>query len=75
MLILIFDVLMVNVFYGVNYTPGNWDSDANHTYSRQLGERYCPADECDYYSFGTNWGDQINRHNNFANPCAAIEHR
>jgi len=69
LLILIFDMLCVNLFFGVNYTPGNFDLSDNWSPSFDRGEVYFPTD----YHFseppsgwgGTNWGDSINRHANF----------
>ena len=71
LLILITDILCVSLFAPVNYTPGNWDNDANRTQSASRGEVYFPDD--DYYvDVGTNWGEMINRHANFANPWVGL---
>ena len=64
LIILIFDILAVNIFSFVNYTPGNYDNEASHAVSKAAGEVY---DVNDYHwsDDGTNWGDMINRHANF----------
>jgi len=68
MLILIFDVLMVNLFHAVNYTPGNYDYWYDHRLSVARGEVLPDPDNNYYYAAdGTNWGDMINRHANFQN--------
>ena len=68
MLILIFDVLMVNLFHAVNYTPGNYDYWYDHRLSVARGEVLPDPDNNYYFSAdGTNWGDMINRHANFQN--------
>jgi len=68
LLVIIFDILAVNMFFGVNYTPGNFDLWYNHTNSVAQGEVLWTAhpDDFFYSDDGTNWGDQINRHANFA---------
>jgi len=66
LIIIIFDVLCVQNFYAVNYTPGNFDPSYQHLQSQRRGEVMPNPDEDFYYSGdGTNWGDQINRHANF----------
>ena len=76
LLITIFDMLCVNLFFAVNYTPGNFDLSQYFDTSHARGEVYDPTD----YHFstaidggpvttdwgGTNWGGAINRHANFA---------
>merc|ERR1719181_746005 len=64
LIIVMFDVLCVQVFFQVNYTPGNHDSWYDHKDSQARGE-VLPQDDAFYWSPGTNWGDQINRHANF----------
>jgi len=64
LLVVIFDMMCINLFYRVNYTPGMFDLSTDHTYSEARGEVYDP-DDYHYSDDGTNWGDQINRHANF----------
>ena len=64
LVILVFALICVDLFFGVNYTPGNFDLSANKSNTLGLGEVYTPGD--DYFSDdGTNWGDGIKRHSNF----------
>ena len=65
LLILIFDILAVQLFSNVNYTPGNYDIDGTRKVSSANGEVY-DVDDYHYSDDGTNWGDMINRHANFA---------
>ena len=63
-------MLCVNLFFGVNYTPGNFDLSGNFDASISRGEVYDPTDY--HYSTaiedgsmvsdwgGTNWGGSIN---------------
>jgi len=64
LLILIFDILAVNIFSFVNYTPGNYDTDGTRNASEANGEIYFDGDYF-WSDDGTNWGDMINRHANF----------
>jgi hypothetical protein len=68
--ILIADMLLVGRFWATNYTQGNFDpSDhLNWTFTKsyKAGERYFPEDWRYDSTPGTNWGDSINRHANFA---------
>jgi len=71
MIIIIVDMLLVGFFSNVNYTPGNYDF-APHTTETFMttdsylrGERYYASD-WHFNDEGTNWGDMINRHANFA---------
>jgi len=68
LLIIIFDIIAVNMFYAVNYTPGNFDLWWEHNNSIAQGEASLQSLAGDdfYSGDGTNWGDQINRHANFA---------
>ena len=64
LIILIVDMICVNVFYGVNYTPGIFELSPNKSGAWDRGEVYDASDW--HYSDGdTNWGDSINRHANF----------
>ena len=64
LLVLIFDMMCVNIFYSVNYTPGTTDLSADKSFSIQRGEVYNP-DDYHFSDDGTNWGEGINRHANF----------
>jgi len=67
LLILIFDVLLTERFYAINYTPGNFDTDKlTHATALERGEVMPLSDSYYWSDDGTNWGDQINRHANFA---------
>merc|ERR1719421_2659699 len=59
LLIIVFDVLCVQLFSFVNYTPGNHDWSADHALSLSRGE-VLPKDDAYYYSGDNNWGDMIN---------------
>mmetsp|Transcript_31861 Transcript_31861/g.83285 ORF Transcript_31861/g.83285 Transcript_31861/m.83285 type:complete len:1767 (+) Transcript_31861:80-5380(+) len=68
--ILIADMLLVGRFWTTNYTPGNFDP-SNHlnwtvVKSYAAGERYYESDWRFDAFVGTNWGESINRHANFA---------
>lgn len=64
LIVLITDMLCVNIFSNVNYTPGNFDFTADHAESASRGEVY-DADDYHWSASKTNWGDSINRHANF----------
>jgi len=73
LIIVIVDMLLVGFFWTVNYTPGNFDPsdhlEWNTTRSFRSGERYYADDwhfDSESGGYGTNWGDSINRHANFA---------
>jgi len=67
LLVLIYDVLLVSLFFAVNYTPGNFDDDkTQHAFAKSLGEKMPLSDAFFWSDDGTNWGDAINRHANFA---------
>ena len=64
LIIVITDLVCMNIFSFVNYTPGNLDFAATHLTSRARGEVYNSAD-FHWSDDGTNWGDNINRNANF----------
>jgi len=64
LIIVIVDVLCVSLFFGVNYTPGNFDPDYKHENSVGAGE-VLPTGDNWYFSGDNNWGGAINRHANF----------
>ena len=69
LIIMIWNVLCVNLFTFVNYTPGNLDLSPGHdpiigNLAAQRGEVFVSSDWF-WSDDGTNWGDQINRHANF----------
>ena len=70
LIIVIVDMLLVGFFWRVNYTPGNFDPSDHlnwtQTDSYANGERYYLDDWHFDSRPGTNWGDSVNRHANFA---------
>ena len=64
LVVLVFSLICVDLFFGVNYTAGNFDLAANKSNTRALGEVYV-ADGYYFSDDGTNWGEGINRHANF----------
>ena len=68
LIIVIIDVFCVDQFYGVNYTPGNFDLAAPHDglEMARRGEVLYPPDAVYYFNGENNWGDMVNRHANFA---------
>jgi hypothetical protein len=63
LIIVIVDMLCVNMFFAVNYTPGNFDLAPGHAASAARGEVRA-ADE-DHFNGLDNWGEMVNRHANF----------
>lgn len=64
LILFIFAVMCVNLFYAVNYTPGNLGTeDFPNIYRGYPDTQYADV----FYSHNdhTNWGDFVNRHANF----------
>jgi hypothetical protein len=65
LIILIYALVCVNVFFAVNYTPGQFELSADKSAAWGRGEVYY-RDDWHYSEDGwSNWGDSLNRHANF----------